>query len=248
MSLQTPTLTDSTRAASPGFAVFEVVRRLDLEEYGQIHGVTCDDQGNVWFAYGKGGLACVEPANGRVLRHFEDQGAVAGTAFDGTHLWQITKDRIVRIDPQSGETMASIPQPGGHCAGMAWADGALWVGGFDDRRILKIDPETGRVLKTLEADRLVTGVSWIGDELWVGMWKNAEAPYEAELRRVDADSGEVLARLPLADGSRVSGLGADHDRDLLWCGGCAEGGVSAVRRPSSGRGGVGGDDRIRTGE
>lgn len=213
---------------------FEVVRELDLEEFGAIHGVTCDDEGNVWFAYGNGGLACAEPSSGRVLRHFPDHGAIAGTAFDGTHLWQITEERVVRLDPQSGETVHSIPRPEAvHYSGMAWADGALWIGGFNDQRIVKVDPETGEILKTIEADRLVTGVSWIGDELWYGAWKSSTAPFEAELRQVDADTGEVLTSMPMPEGTRVSGLGTDTAKGLLWCGGCAEGGLSAVRRPVS---------------
>jgi len=229
--------TESTQnhpAPPQAFPTFEVVRELDLEEFGAIHGVTCDDEGNVWFAYGEGGLACAEPSSGRVLRHFPDHGAQAGTAFDGTHLWQITGDRVVRLEPESGEIVHSIPQPEAmHSSGMAWADGALWIGGFDDQRIVKVDPETGAVLKTIKADRLVTGVSWIGEELWYGAWKSTTTPFEAELRQVDAETGEVLTRLPLPGGTRVSGLGADAEKGLLWCGGCAEGGLRAVRRPLS---------------
>ena len=233
MTTQTET-TQNPTTPPPAFQAFEVVRELDLEEFGAIHGVTCDDEGNVWFAYGEGGLACAEPSSGRVLRHFPDNGSIAGTAFDGTHLWQITKGHVVRLDPESGEIVHSIPQPEDlHYSGMAWADGALWIGGFDDQRIVKVDPETGEILKTIEADRLVTGVSWIGDELWYGAWKSSTAPYEAELRQVDAESGEVLTTLPMPNGTRVSGLGADAEKGLLWCGGCDEGGLSAVRHPVS---------------
>ena len=231
MTVQTQ---NTSQVSTPQTALaLDVVRELDLEEFGQIHGVTCDDDGQVWFAYGSGGLACVEPASGRVVRHFEDAGATAGTAFDGTHLWQITDDRIVRLDPATGEVVHAIPQPEGHCAGMAWAEGALWVGAYADQRVLKIDPETGEVLKTLEADRLVTGVTWLGESLWIGAWKRSEAPWDAELQRLDADSGAVLERHPMAGGTRVSGLGADDANGLLWCGGCAEGGVSAVRPTAS---------------
>ena len=67
----------------------EVVRELALDEFGQVHGVTYDNDGNVWFAHGDGDLVCVEPASGRVLKVHEKIGARAGTAFDGTHIWQI---------------------------------------------------------------------------------------------------------------------------------------------------------------
>ena len=69
----------------------------------------------------------------------------AGTAFDGKHLWQIAETRIDKIDPATGDVVASIPAPGsGSDSGLAWADGSLWVGQYRDRKIHRIDPKTGR--------------------------------------------------------------------------------------------------------
>ena len=42
-----------------------------------------------------------------------DVAAHAGTAFDGKHLFQIAEDRIQKIDPQTGDVLATIPAPGG---------------------------------------------------------------------------------------------------------------------------------------
>lgn len=209
----------------------EIVRELQLAGFGDIHGVTCDDRGYVWFAHGDGGLACVEPASGRVLRQFAEFGATAGTTFDGTHLWQITRDRIVKLDPESGEIVHSIPQPDDcHCSGMAWAEGSLWVGNYDGKQLLKIDPVTGAVRKRLDVDRFVTGVTWIDGELWHGVWaKPDEADAEAELRVIDTDSGQVRRRLRLPARVPVSGVGADA-QGRLWCGGSAKGGIFGVRR------------------
>ena len=39
--------------------------------------------------------------------------AHAGTAFDGRHLFQIAEDRIQKIDPDTGQVLATIPSPGG---------------------------------------------------------------------------------------------------------------------------------------
>ena len=39
---------------------------------------------------------------------------IAGTAFDGKHLFQLAEDRILRIDPASGAVLGSIPAPGVH--------------------------------------------------------------------------------------------------------------------------------------
>lgn len=41
-----------------------------------------------------------------------DRACDAGTAFDGKYLYQIAEARIDKIDPASGEVLASIPAPG----------------------------------------------------------------------------------------------------------------------------------------
>jgi streptogramin lyase len=220
-------MTESTREIPEAVTV----RDLELSELGSVHGVTCDSEGNVWFAHGEGDLICVEPRNGRIVRRFDGIGATSGTAFDGSHLWQITADAIVRLDPKTGAVERTIDRPEGvHCSGMAWVDGALWIGDYANRMLVKLDPETGRITKRLESDRLVTGVAWIDGQLWHGAWGRDEEPYDARLRRVDAESGAVLEELRMPDDWSVSGTGVDAE-DRIWCGGSHGGGLRAVRRP-----------------
>src|SRR3954452_22656964 len=91
-----------------------------------VHGVAYDGQ-QVWFATGDT-LRALDPATGRQLRSI-DVAAHAGTAFDGRHLFQIAEDRIQKVDPETGDVLATIPAPGGGSdSGLAWAEGALWVG------------------------------------------------------------------------------------------------------------------------
>ena len=212
----------------------EAVRAAEIvREYGpfagaeSIHGVTHDGR-HVWAATGPRLLA-FDPASGELVRTLECAGD-AGTAFDGTHLYQIAEARIDKIDPATGKVVASIPAPGhGHDSGLAWAEGSLWVGQYRDRRIHRIDPETGAILRTIESDRFVTGVTWVDGELWHGTWEDDES----DLRRIDADSGTVLERLPMPPGTGVSGLESDG-ANLFYCGGGASGKVRAVRRPQAG--------------
>ncbi|MGH2824923.1 MAG: hypothetical protein ACRDLY_18255, partial [Thermoleophilaceae bacterium] len=89
-----------------------------------------------------------------------------------------------------------------------------------------IDPATGAVLRTIESNRFVTGVTWIDGELWHGTWEGDES----ELRRINPESGAVLERLEMPRGTGVSGLESDG-ADLLYCGGGPSGKVRAVRRP-----------------
>ena len=201
-----------------------------LREYGpfpgadRVNGVTFDGQ-HVWFASGDK-ISAFDPASGQAARSI-DVAAHAGTAFDGQHLFQIAEDRIQKIDPTTGDVLATIPAPGGGGdSGLAWAEGTLWVGQHRGRKIHQIDPETGAILRTIESNRIVTGVTWIDGELWHGTWEGDES----ELRRVDPQTGDVLEKLDMPSGVGVSGLESDG-ADRLFCGGGSSGTVRAVRRP-----------------
>jgi len=208
----------------------EVVR-----EYGpfpgvdNVGGVTYDGQ-NVWFAAGDK-LTAFDPASGTTLRSI-DIAADAGTSFDGTHLYQLAEGRILTIDPPTGRVLASIPAPGAGSAadsGLAWAEGTLWVGQHRERKIYQVDPQTGAILRTIESNRFVTGVTWVDGELWHGTWEGDES----DLRRVDPETGEVLERLELPPGVNVSGLESDGG-DQFFCGGGKSAKVRTVRRPKRG--------------
>lgn len=201
-----------------------------MREYGpfpgadNVHGVTYDGE-NVWFASGDK-LNAIDPASGEIRRSL-DVAAHAGTAFDGEHLFQIVDDRIEKINPQTGQVLATIPAPGkGGNSGLAWAEGTLWVGQYPERKIHQVDPESGEILRTLESNRFVTGVTWIDGELWHGTWEDDES----ELRRIEPRTGEVLERLEMPTGVGVSGLESDGD-GLFFCGGGNSGKVRTVRRP-----------------
>jgi glutamine cyclotransferase len=156
--------------------------------------------------------------------------AHAGTAFDGTHLYQIAEKRIQKIDPKTGRVLGTIPSPGdGKDSGLAWAEGTLWVGQYSDRKIHQIDPATGRILRTIESNRHVTGVSWVDGELWHATWEADES----EIRRVDPESGAVLERLVMPDGTFISGMESDG-QDRFFCGGGKSGKLRAVKRPKRG--------------
>jgi glutamine cyclotransferase len=182
------------------------------------------DGSRVWFASGER-LNALDPANGIVERSLEVT-AVAGTAFDGTHIFQIADKIIQKIDPRSGKVLKTIPAPAEGAAGMAWAEGSLWVGQHRNRKILQIDPETGAILRSIEAKRQVTGVTWVEGELWHGTWENEQS----DIRRIDPKTGAVLEQLDMPSGMVVSGLEADG-KDRFYAGGGPSGTVRAVKRP-----------------
>jgi glutamine cyclotransferase len=201
-----------------------------IREYGpfpgvdEIAGVTFDGE-KVWFA-SRDRLNAMDPVSGQAVGSI-DVAAHAGTAFDGEHLYQIAEDRIQKIDPKSGKVVGTIPAPGkGKDSGMAWAEGSLWVGVYRDRKIHQIDPVTGKILRSIESNKFVTGVTWVDGQMWHATWEGDES----ELRHIDAKTGEVLEALEMPSGSGVSGL-ESNGRDQFFCGGGKSGKVRAVRRP-----------------
>jgi glutamine cyclotransferase len=215
------TIADPQVAARPA----DIVREYSsIDGVEHVHGVSYDGQ-SVWAATGAR-IVAIDPASGQVTRSL-DRPSDAGTAFDGTYLYQIADARIDKIDPKTGQVLSSIPSPGkGTDSGLTWAEGSLWVGQYRDRKIHQVDPATGAIKRTIESNRFVTGVTWVDGELWHGTWENDES----ELRRVDAEDGEVLERLAMPAGVGVSGLEYDGDQ-LFYCGGGMTGKLRAVRRP-----------------
>jgi len=201
-----------------------------MKEFGpfpgaeRVHGITYDGQ-HVWFASGDK-LNAIDPTSGEPARSI-DVPAHAGTAFDGQHLYQIAEDCIQKIDPTSGQVLATIPAPGGGGdSGLAWAEGTLWVGQYRNRQIHQIDPHTGKILRTIESNRFVTGVTWLPGELWHATLENDES----ELRRVDPRTGQVLEAIEMPAGALISGLESDGE-DRFFCGGQKSGKVRVVRKP-----------------
>ena len=202
-----------------------------VREYGpfpganRVDGVTYDGQ-QVWFASGDK-LNAFNPSTGKAVRSVE-VAAHAGTAFDGRYLFQIAEDRIQKIDPESGEVLATIPAPGGGGdSGLAWAEGSLWVGNYRGRKIYQINPESGAILRTIESNRFVTGVTWVDGDLWHATWEGEES----DLRHINPQTGEVLEKLEMPQDIYISGLESDGG-DQFFCGGGKTGKVRVVRRPA----------------
>ena len=200
-------------------------------EYGpfpgvnDVGGVSFDGQ-RIWMATGAS-LQAVDPDSGAILGDL-DILAEAGTAFDGENLYQITGSTIVKIDPGTGAGLTTIPAPdaAGDNSGLAWAEGSLWVGQHRGGKIHQVDPSNGVVLRTIESDRFVTGVTWVDGELWHGTWQDGRS----DVRRIDAQSGEVLERIEMPAGTGVSGLESDG-REQFFCGGGGSGKVLVIERP-----------------
>lgn len=112
---------------------------------------------------------------------------VHGLTYDGTHVWFAVGDRLLALDPLSGETVRQIEVPA-H-AGTAY-DGRHLFQIFESR-IQKIDPKTGEILSSIPApgNGGDSGLAWAEGTLWVGQYR------ERKIHQIDPDTGKVLRTL-----------------------------------------------------
>lgn len=201
--------------------------KMDAET---VAGVTFDGE-TVWaslFTGDQGSLARIDRKSGKVLSRVPTA-SVSGLAWDGKNLWGCSREGILCLDPETLQIVRTLPRPNvpGFLSGLAFDGEALWAGDYNGKKLLKIDRETGAVLKTVASDRFVTGITWANDQLWhATSTDEGMAEEKAELRCIDPDSGEILENHPLP--YVISGL--EFDGVNFWCGDCNTGSLRSVTR------------------
>lgn len=133
-------------------------------------------------------LPAAQPA--QVLREygpFAGAEAIHGVTHDGQRVWAAVGERLVAIDPASGQTTAQLAQAGD--AGTAFDGTHLWQ--IAGARIHRIDPATGAVLASIPAPGggEDSGMAWAEGSLWVGQYRNRK------IHQVDPQTGRVLRTL-----------------------------------------------------
>lgn len=118
---------------------------------------------------------------------FPNADRIHGVTFDGRHVWFATDDRLIALDPDSGEVLRSI-DVAAH-AGTAFDGRYLFQ--IAEARIQKIDPHTGEVLSTIPAPGGGgdSGLAWADGTLWVGQHR------ERKIHQIDPQTGAILRTL-----------------------------------------------------
>jgi glutamine cyclotransferase len=114
---------------------------------------------------------------------FEGIDKVHGLTFDGERVWFAAGDRIVALDPTSGDLVRELRVPA-H-AGTAFDGKHLFQ--IAEDRIQKLDPATGRVLATIPApgNGGDSGLAWAEGSLWVGHYR------ERRIYEIDPETGAI---------------------------------------------------------
>src|SRR5215208_1607240 len=118
---------------------------------------------------------------------------------------------IYRLDPESGDTVATVSVPEGPCAATDFGFGALWTITCDKLGLAKIDPATNRVV-THVALRVSAVLD--GGEASVGVGEGAvwivlqrRDCESCLLGRIDPRSLRVVARIPVREGAAAVRVG-----------------------------------------
>jgi glutamine cyclotransferase len=109
---------------------------------------------------------------------------VHGLTFDRRYVWFAAGDRMIALDPASGQALRSIEVPA-H-AGTAF-DGRYFYQ-IAENRIQKIDPKSGEVLATIPTPGGSgnSGLAWAEGTLWIGQYR------ERKIHQIDPHTGAVL--------------------------------------------------------
>lgn len=136
---------------------------------------------------------------GEVLRSLTtDSDRGSGVTFDGETLWIAStyNCKILRVDAQSGATLAAYDTPGAAktgAHGLEWRDGFLWIATPPAATVYQVDVTRGfQVAHSFPAPgNRPHGLAWQGDDLWC-VETNHRAFY-----RLDAQTGDMLDTITL---------------------------------------------------
>jgi hypothetical protein len=86
-------------------------------------------------------------------------------------LFQIAEDRIQKIDPRTGRILGTIPAPVAAKTRPDLGRRHVVVAVSGAEKSIRSTLETGAILRTIESNRFVTGVTWVEGDLWHGTGK-----------------------------------------------------------------------------
>lgn len=119
-----------------------------------------------------GWLTRIDPRTGRAL-DVETGSLPIGLAVGGGTLWigDVGEQNVRRIDPRTGETVATIPI-GAEPRGIGFAEGAAWIS--TERGLVSVDAATNRVGGTIDLlepvpDEGPTVVTYTDGSIWVSI-------------------------------------------------------------------------------
>lgn len=129
------------------------------------------------------------------------EGDLWGLAWDGEKWWVCDDEThsAIAISPENGDIVKKVKIPEGNGRGFGWWNGAIAVNQGcpwkkDPKRLVKVDPDTGEILKEIPLDMLnhAGGVAQVNGNAWV------VDSFFGWLMSLDASGNKVRSHVSLA--------------------------------------------------
>jgi len=176
---------------------------------------------SVWAAGVPPGIGRFTLASGR-----QRAGVVVGAiclgmdvGFDALWAGDCRAKTLIRIDPKSGESTATIPLPGVPMAetSIAAGEGSVWVTVDNPARLVRVDPRTNRITTT-------TAVPTVGGALRAGLGALWFAASNGKVIRLDPKTGQRVTEIMVGSQARFTAIGGGS----VWVLNQADGSVSRI--------------------
>ena len=179
-------------------------------------------QGRVWVVTPEDGkVVAIDASSGQPASAISPPDGTAGElAYGEGGLWVVgDHGTVTRVDPASGKpgtpvkVARKIPPDGPFRGEIAVGEGAVWVAALDDETVIRLDPRTGKVVKTIPFKDGVEGDIAAGAD---GVWVVNES---GALVRIDPRTNAASGTLPAGtSGTNDMTAGAD----AIWIAGNTE--------------------------
>lgn len=147
-------------------------------------------------------------------------------ARDGS-LWildQVDPNKVFTVNPKDGSMIGQVQTESMHGSGITYGDDAWWIGSTKTLKTLKVDPKTGKTLKSFDTPgaglygNLKTpsgahGLKWVDGKYWMAV------PASGKIFLMEPETGAIVRSIP-APTVRTHGLAWDNG--VLWCVGSTE--------------------------
>jgi YVTN family beta-propeller protein len=141
-------------------------------------------------------LTQVDPASNQVLASYRvaNDGDVA-TSADGSLWLALTTTGVVqRLNPRTGEAIATVELEVGLRGGTAASPGAIWVASGRNNHVWRIDTATNRVAQVLTVGAFPRSMAVSGNSLWVCSRDDPQG-----LWRIDTTTNQVIAKIDVTE-------------------------------------------------
>jgi peptide/nickel transport system substrate-binding protein len=161
----------------------------------------------VWVADNERASArVIDPTFRRVARSvpipgYTAPGSARPLAVTADALWIASPSRLVRVDPRSGRTVASV-LVGNDPTGVAVGAGSVWISDETDGTLTRIDPATNEVVAMIPVGQSASGVAVDSAGVWVPV------PLEDRVKLIDPASDTVADAVRVAGGPAGVAAGA----------------------------------------